>query len=86
MVKYGTRMFEMVPKGKKWSQNFQYGLKWPTMVSNVSKWAKKIGYKFNRMAFLTRFNLVLVLSKIVKKKLLKSHLKGSGYKIKLLFI
>ena len=35
------------------------------MVPNGPKWSKKINHKFNRMAFITRFNLVLVRSKIV---------------------
>ena len=43
----------MVVKGKKWSQNVQYGLKWSSMVPNGPKWS-------------TRFNLVLVWSKIVQ--------------------
>ena len=37
------------------------------MVPNGPKWStKKINHKFNRMAFITRFNLVLVWSKIVQ--------------------
>ena len=67
----------MVLKGKKWSQNVQYGLKWSSMVPNGPKWSKKINHKFNRMVFITRFNLVLVWFKIVKI-LTKSHPKGSG--------
>ena len=55
----------MVLKVKKWSKNVQYGLKWSSMVPNGPKWSKKINYEFNRMAFITRFNLVLVWSKIV---------------------
>ena len=56
----------MVLKGNKWSQNFQYGLKWSSMVPNGPKWSKKNDHKFNRMSFITRFNLVLVWSKIVQ--------------------
>ena len=67
----------MVLKGKKWSQNVQYGLKWSSMVPNGPKRSKKIYHKFNRMAFITRFNLVLVWSKIVQL-LLKSHPNWSG--------
>ena len=52
----------MVLNGKKWSQNVQYGLKWSSMFPNGPKWSKK----FNWMAFKTRFNLVLVWSKIVQ--------------------
>ena len=67
----------MVLKGKKWSQNVQYGLKWSSMFPNGPKWSKKIDHKFNRMAFITRFNLVLVWSKIVKMLTKKSSY-GSG--------
>ena len=56
----------MVLKGKKWSKNVQCGLKWSSMVPNGPKWSTKINHKFNRMAFITRFNLVLVWSKIVQ--------------------
>ena len=34
------------------------------MVPNCPKWSKIIDHKFNRMAFITRFNLVLVISGI----------------------
>ena len=54
----------MVLKGKKWSKNVQYGLKRSLMVPNGPKWSTKIYHKFNRMVFITRFNLVLVWSKI----------------------
>ena len=47
------------------------------MFPNVPNWSKKIDHKFNRMAFITRFNLVLVWSKIVQL-LLKSHPNWSG--------
>ena len=67
----------MVLKGKKWSQNVQYGLKWSSMVPNGPKWSKKIDHKFNRMAFIARFNLVLVWSKIVQI-FTKNHPNGSG--------
>ena len=39
------------------------GLQWSQMVLNG---LKKIDHKFNRMAFITRFNLILVWSKIVQ--------------------
>ena len=67
----------MVLKGKQWSQNVQYGLKWSSSVPNGPKWSKKIDHTFNRMVFITRFNLVLVWSKIVKN-FTKSHPNGSG--------
>ena len=54
----------MVLKGKKWSQNVQHGLKWSSMVPNGPKLFWKNYHKFNKMAFITRFNLVW--SKIVK--------------------
>ena len=57
---------KMVLKGKKWSQNIQYGLKWSSMFPNGPKWSKKIGHTFNWMAFITWFNLVLVWSKIAQ--------------------
>ena len=66
MVKYGPRMSKMVLKGKKWSQNLQYGIKWSSMAPRAPKWSKQIDHTFNGMAFITRFNLVLVWSKIVK--------------------
>ena len=47
------------------------------MVPNGPKRSKKINHKFNRIAFITRFNLVLVWSKIVQM-LTKSHPNGSG--------
>ena len=56
----------MVLKGKKWSQNFQYGLKKSSMFPNGPKWSFKIYHKFHRMAFTTRFNLVVVWSNIVQ--------------------
>ena len=52
-------MFNMVLNGLQWSQMVLNGL-------------KKIDHKFNRMAFITRFNLVLVWSKIVKMLTKKS--------------
>ena len=51
-------MFNMVLNGLQWSQMVLNGL-------------KKINHKFNRMAFIAKFNLVLVWSKtvqILKKK------------------
>ena len=56
----------MVLKGKKLSPNVQYGLKWSSRFPNGPKWSKQIDHKFNRMAFMTRFNPVLVWSKLVK--------------------
>ena len=50
-------------KKKKWSQNFQYCLKWSSMFQNG---LRKFYHQFNRIAFITSFNLVLVLYKIVK--------------------
>ena len=47
------------------------------MILNGPKWYTKIDHKFNRMVFITRFNLVLVWSKIVKI-LTKSHPNESG--------
>ena len=38
--------------------------KWSSMDFNGPKWSKKIYHKFNRIAFITRFKLVLVWSKI----------------------
>ena len=52
-------MFNMVLNGLQWSQMVLNGL-------------KKIYHTFNRMAFITRFNLVLVWSKIVKLLTIKS--------------
>ena len=70
-------MFKMIPKGRKWSQNVQYGLnglQWSKMVLNG---IGKINHKFNRMAYITSFNLVLVRSKIVQI-FTKNHLNGSS--------
>ena len=47
------------------------------MIPNAPKWSWKVDHKFNRMAFITRFSLVLVWSKIVQI-LTKSHPNGSG--------
>ena len=52
-VKTGPKMFNMVLNGLQWSQIVLNGL-------------KKINHKFNRMAFITRFILVLVCSNIVQ--------------------
>ena len=38
------------------------------MVQNGPKWSTQIDHKFNRMSFITRFNLVLVWSKLEKIK------------------
>ena len=63
----------MVLKGKKWSSRVKNGPKMFNMVLNglqcsqmVLNGIKKIDHTFNRMAFIARFNLVLVWSKIVK--------------------
>ena len=56
-------------------QNVQYGLKWSSMVPTGPKWSKKTKHKFNRMAFITRFNLVC--SKRIQIQT-KSHPNGSG--------
>ena len=75
MIKYGLRMSEMALKGKKWSKNIQISvnwsqnvqctLQWSSMVPIGPKWRKtKINHEFNRMAFITKFHLVLVWSKI----------------------
>ena len=56
----------MVLKGKTLSPNVQYGLKWSSRFPNDPKWSKQINHKFNMMAFMTRFNPVLVWSKLVK--------------------
>ena len=53
-------MFIMVLNGLQWSQMVLNGL-------------KKIDHKFNRRAFITRFNLVLVWSKIVQLLTKKSY-------------
>ena len=61
--KNGPRMSELVPKGQKWSQKVHYGLKWSSMVPNgpkLSTTTKNHDHKFNIMAFITRFKLVLV--------------------------
>ena len=66
MVKYGPRIPYMVLKGKNGPKMLKLvlnGLQWSQMVPNG---LKKINHKFNCMAFITRFNLILVWSKIVQ--------------------
>ena len=62
----GLRISKMVSMGQKGSQNVQYCLKWSSMVPNGPTWSKQNDHKFKRMAFINRFNLVLVWSKIVQ--------------------
>ena len=73
MIQHSPKWSYMFPecrklsqREQKWSQNVQYSLKWSSMFPNGPKWSKKNYHKFNRMAFITRFNLVLVWSKIVQ--------------------
>ena len=65
-VNYVPRLSEMALKIKKWSKNAneckivqKYSV-WSSMVPNDPKWSENIDYKLHRMAFITRFNLVLV--------------------------
>ena len=66
----------MVTECPKWSQRVKNypkmfnmvlnGFEWSSMVPNGPKWSLKMDHKFNRMVFITRFNLVLVWSKLVQ--------------------
>ena len=70
------RLIESIgPEGqcfKKWSHNFEYGLKLSSMVQMVLNGLKKIDHKFNRISLIISFNLVLVWSEIVQMLTKKS--------------
>ena len=66
MVLKGKKWFKNLQISVKWSQNVQYGPKWSKGLQMVLNGLKKIKHKFDRMAFITRLNLVLVWPKIVQ--------------------
>ena len=72
MIQYFQKWSSMVPKCPRWSLRVKYGPKMFNMVLNSLQCSQlvlnglKNDHKFNRMAFIARFNLVLVWSKIVQ--------------------
>ena len=77
-VNYNYKVKFLAKKQKKITQPVStkknHATSWSSMFPNGPKWSKKIDHEFNRMAFITRFNLGFVWSKIVQiltKKLSK---------------